>query len=42
MIYIVDMIDIVDIIDIVEIVDIFEAIWIPRVSNLKNINQSMT
>ena len=49
MIYIVDMIENVnnfDIVDVVDIVDICEAIWItsykslwiPRLSNLKNVN----
>ena len=44
----VDIVDIVDIVDVVDIVDICEAIWmtsykslwIPRLSNLKNVNQS--
>ena len=42
------MVDIVDIVAVVDIVDICEAIWItsykslwiPRLSNLKNVNQS--
>ena len=42
------MVDIVDILDVVDIVDFYEAIWItsykslwiPRLSNIKNANQS--
>ena len=38
------MVDIVDIVDICEAIWItsYKSLWIPRLSNLKNVNQSIT